>query len=501
MPARTGQEYLEGLRATPREVWINGERVADVTAHPGLRRGAESMAHLYDMQHDPALRDEMTYVSPSSGQRVGMSFLMPKDQHDLARRRGMMKRWADATGGMMGRTPDYLNSSFMALAAAADFFSGNRPQFGDNVRRYYEHIRENDLCLTHTLINPQANRARGVDQQPDPYLPAGIVRETDEGVIIRGARMLATLGPLSDEIAVFPSTVLKAEGPDAAKYAFAFSIPCTTPGLKFQCRESFDIGRSHFDHPLGSRFEEMDSVVLFDDVLVPWERVFLLGDVERCNNAYGATNAVLHMAHQVVVKNIAKAEFVLGVACLMVNSIAVDQFQHVQEKLAEIILAVETMRACVRAAEADASIDQWGVMCPSRAPLDVARNTFPKMYPRLVEIIQLLGASGLMAIPTEADIRGPLSGDIDKFFVAANANARERIRLFHLAWDVACSSFGARQVLYERFFFGDPIRMMSALYTIYDKQPAIERVRAFLHQDDPPTAPQADKEAAPTVRG
>jgi 4-hydroxyphenylacetate 3-monooxygenase len=315
----------------------------------------------------------------------------------------------------------------------------------------------------------------GPAQQSDPTIVARIVAETDQGLVISGGRMLATLGPVADEIAVFPSTVLRGQ-PGAEDYAFAFAIPCSTPGVRFLCREGFDLGRSAFDHPLASRF---------DRVLVPWERVFLARDVDLCNDCYGDTNAVVHMAHQVLVKNVAKAEFMLGLASLMAETIGITQFQHVQEKIAEIITYLEAMRACLRAAEADASPDAYGVLCPARAPLDVARNLFPRWYPRMAEIVQLLGASGLMALPTERDLEGGAGADIEKYLQARGAPARERIRLFRLAWDATLSSFGGRQALYERFFFGDPVRMMSALYTVYDKEPAMERVRAFLERDKP----------------
>src|SRR5690606_22513705 len=226
-------------------------------------------------------------------------------------------------------------------------------------------------------------------------------------IVIRGCRMLATL-PISDEIMVFPSTLLKSPEQDAP-YAFGFLIPNDTPGLRFICRESLDYGRSHFDHPLGSRFEEMDAVVVFDDVFVPWESVVLYRDVERCNQAYARTGSVVHMAYQVVVKNVAKCEFVLGLAALLVDTIAVERFQHIQEKLAEIWVSLETMRAFLRAAEADAALDEWGVMRPAWSPLDAARNLFPRLYPRLIEIVQQIGASGLVAMPTASDLSGPLA--------------------------------------------------------------------------------------------
>jgi 4-hydroxyphenylacetate 3-monooxygenase len=268
--------------------------------------------------------------------------------------------------------------------------------------------------------------------------------------------------PFADELMVFPSTLLKSPERDGP-YAFGFVIPTDAPGLKLICRESVDYGRSRFDHPLGSRFEEMDAVVVFDDVFVPWERVLLYRDIERCNAAYARTGAVVHMAHQVVVKNIAKCEFMLGLAALLVDTIAVESFQHIQEKLAEIWVNLETMKALLRAAEADAALDEWGVMRPAWNPLDAARNLFPRLYPRMVEILQQIGASGLVAMPTEQDLAGPLAADIAHYYQAARAEAFERIPLFRLAWDACLSAFASRQVLYERFFFGDPVRMAGAL--------------------------------------
>jgi len=202
MPARTGQQYIKGLQEQEREVWLRGERVEDVTTHPGLRNGVRAVAALYDMQHDPALRGEMTYVSPSSGDRVGLSFIIPRTKEELEQRRVMMLHWARTTCGMMGRSPDFMNVTYAAWAGAADYFAQNRPEFGKNLRRYYEYIREHDLTLTHALINLQRSRATSGVFNLEEGTALRMVRETDTGIVVRGARILATLGPLSDEIAL-----------------------------------------------------------------------------------------------------------------------------------------------------------------------------------------------------------------------------------------------------------------------------------------------------------
>ena len=244
-----------------------------------------------------------------------------------------------------------------------------------------------------------------------------------------------------------------------------------------------DYGRNHYDHPLGSRFEELDAVVIFDDVFVPWERVFLYRDVEACNEAYVATGAVVHMTHQVMYKNIAKTEFLLGLVSLMIDAIGIERFQHIHEKTAEIWINLEVMKALLRVAEMDAAPNDYGMVTPAWDPLDAARNLYPRLYPRMIEIVQKIGASGLVAMPTRADVYGPLAEDIKKYYQARRLEARERIPLFRLAWDTALSAFGTRQVLYERYFFGDPVRMAGALFFSHDRSKYMDKVRDFLERN------------------
>ena len=483
MPARTGQQYIDGLSENPAEVWIRGERVDDVTTHPSFQNGVRSLAALYDQQHDSATKDAMTFKSPSSGEPVGLSFIIPKTIDDLVKRREMMTHWAWESCGMMARTPDFLNNAVSGWAGSSDYFSDNRPEFKDNVLRYHEHIRENDLTLTHTLVNLQRRRDSAIADNIEEQVALTVVKETDAGIVVHGSRILATLGPISHEIAVYPTrthTLAK----DSWRQAFSFALPCATPGLKFICRESLDLGRSSFDHPLGARFEEMDALVFFDNVLVPWERVFLLGDVDMCNAYATATQSTAHTGQQVVNRTVVKTEFLLGLTSLMAETLGSTQVPHVQERIGEIVVYLETLKACVRAAEADAKLNQWGVMCPAQGPLIAARNLYSStIYARLAEIVQLLGSSSLMALPAEADFDTPIAPELERYLATDTTGAKDRVRLFHLAWDVACSAFGGRQVLYERFFGGDPVRNAMLLYQSYDKTNAMDRVQRFLERE------------------
>lgn len=484
MPARSAHDVLARLQKNPPNLWVDGEQVTDPTVHPMTANACRSLAALYDLQHRPDLVDTMTFESPTTGDRVGMSFIVPETRNDLARRSSMHRTWANSHLGFMGRAPDYLNVNVMAAGMASGYFDRCDPRFGRNIANYFELVRENDLALTHALTNPQVDRSKRDSEHADPYIALGLVRETSDGIVVRGARMLATL-PISDEILIFPSTVLQ-RSDDMKPYAMAFAIPNDTPGLMFQCREPLDAGRSHRDHPLGSRFDEMDAMVFFDDVLVPWERVFLMNDVELANGAYGGTGAVLHMAHQVVNLKIAKTEAILGTMQAAVDMIGTGHYQHVQEMIAETIVVLEIMKALQVASEVNATVNEWGVMTPARGPLDAARNYYPKVYQRLVEILRLVTSSGLIMIPTGADRDGPMGERIQKFLASAGGSAEDRVRLMRLAWDMTISGFGGRQAHYENFFFGDPVRMKQALYNIYDRSALVERVQAFVADDEWP---------------
>ena len=229
----------------------------------------------------------------------------------------------------------------------------------------------------------------------------------------------------------------------------------------------------------------MDPVVFFDNVLVPWERVFLLGDVELCNNYATGTQSNAHTGHQVLTRFVVKAEFILGLADLMVETLGSGSIPNVQEQVAELITQCNMLKACLRAAEADAAPNEWGAMCPAGAPIQAGRTLFGRnIYPKMVETIQLLGTSSLMALPAEADFDAAIAPEVNQYLATDTSNARDRARLFHLAWDVSCSAFSGRQVLYERMFGGSAVRNAITLFNTFDREPYSRRVRDFLESSD-----------------
>ena len=418
---RSGAEYLAGLD-DGRDVWLEGKRVTNVAEHPGLRRGAETLAGFMDKQAEQKYKKIVTFEEDNRD--IAMSYLIPKSKEDVVKRGAAFYEWATWSNGIFGRTPDYKNASIMAFSAAAKFLEEGKVEFADNMRRYYHYAATNDKVLTHSLLNPTVNFAEAKAGRSSADVTLKVIKENDAGIFVSGARLLATLGPQADEVEVFPSTLLDRQKDEHLEYAFAFMAPVNSPGLRMICRDSYDHGKSHYDAPLSSRYEEMDAVVTFKNVFVPWERVFIYREPLLCNRAFAETNAVTQMMHQVI----------------------------------------------------------CGKLVPLRRPLDTSRNLFPKMYPRLIELVQLLGSSSLMATPSELDLTNDIADDVTQYFQLLNLESKDRIALFRMAHDLSVSGFGGRQTLYERFFFGPPNVMASIYYDLYDKDDMIDRVNDLLNQ-------------------
>jgi 4-hydroxyphenylacetate 3-monooxygenase len=492
MGIRTGKQYLSALR-DDRVVYMDGERVTDVTSDPRFAAAAGTVAELLDIQHRPELLDTMTFKSPTSGERVGMSFLEPRTQEDLARRRKCLKTWADATYGMFGRSPDFMNVMLTGIATAHEMFDRDNRAYGDNVRKYYDLCRENDLVMTHVLVNPQVDRSKPVDKQ-DKDLAAKVVKEDDKGIYITGARMVSTLAAFSDEIMVMPSSYIQT-GPDALDYAFGCALPVATPGMTYISRPAvlpYKAG-SFLDYPLSYRLDESDAVVIFENVFVPWERVFMYRDPAMCNQLYMRTQAGGHTSTQSAVRALAKAEFMLALGLSLAKSTNITEHLHVQGMLAEMMLFVENIKALIVASEAQAKTSPWGTLVPEGMPLWVNRMNFPKMFIRCCEIIQLLGAGGLVAVPSNAEFGGDVKHLVEKYYQSANSDAQHRVRLFRLALDASMSTFSGRQQLYERYYTGDPVRLYGTFYNMYKKEPFYQRIDEVLED----MARRADEFDAP----
>jgi 4-hydroxyphenylacetate 3-monooxygenase oxygenase component len=466
MAARNGTAYREGLRRqTGKRVFLSGRQVEDVVTDPALARPVASIADLYDLQCDPARRADMTFRVDSED--FGLSFLIPRTSEDLARRRGAMACWAEASFGMVGRSPDYCNSVLMSFVES-EFFKRVGADFHRNVTRYYDHVAQNDLFLTHALNNPQTDRSKTSAQLDNPFTHLGIVSETADGLTVRGAKILATHGPTAEELIVYPPPMSLAPGDE--KHALAFAIPTDTPGLRFICREPFDDGSlSVWDHPLGARFEEPDATVIFDDVLIPWERVFLHGNVALGNALFADGSIQAHTGHQTAVRGLVKCRFVAAVAVALARLLKIDGFLHVQEKLGELLSYVQLIEGALHLSELRAEPTERGAIRPAWAPLQSLRYQIPRFYERMLQVTQTLGSSAILSNPMESDLHGQVGTDIETYFVGTGIAARDRIHLSKLVWDVTGTQFAQRMLQYERYYAGDPLRVAAAIYLRHDK--------------------------------
>jgi 4-hydroxyphenylacetate 3-monooxygenase oxygenase component len=477
MPARSGAEFLKGLK-DDRSIWVGDDKVSDVAGHPALAGAAQALAATYDLQHEYAA--DCLMPDPETGEPINVSHMIPRSAQDILRRHNGFARTAEYTVGVMGRTPDYMNVTYAGFAGRCDEWAANGNDAGaDNLVRYQKFLRRNDISLTHTIVQPTIDKAQGDVPKPGNDVALHKVGETEHGMIVRGARILATLAPFADELAVYPGHPLP---PDTEGYALSFCIPMATPGLKFICRDSYAGSHNTFDHPLSARFDEQDAFVIFDDVEVPWDRVHINCNVAVYNQVM-STGWFPNVMQQTMIRAQTKLEFAWGLATRMTEAIN-DKTPPTLQMLGELWTYGEFARACVESAERNAFEFGNGVWFPHGAPLSALRATLPFWFPRVNEIIRLLGSHNLLAAPTAAQLADPtLRPLIDQFMRGAGGvTAEQRARIFRLAWDFSGSALASRGEQYERFYLASGARNREMAHRAGNRDRADRLVDRFLNE-------------------
>jgi 4-hydroxyphenylacetate 3-monooxygenase oxygenase component len=469
MAVRDGKAFIRGLR-DDREVWYAGRRVDDVTTCPEFAGSIQSLARLYDMQHDPAHRDVLTVEAPELGEVVGRSFQIPRTPDDLRRKRDAYVRWAEATCGMMGRSPDFMNAMTTALAAKRSFFAELSEARADAVVAYWRYIATHDLFLTHALLDPQLDKGRLRHLQEDPGIALRVIDRTKDGLVVHGIKRIATAAPYADEILVwpFPPTFQPGEEP----YANVFALPMNTAGLKTICRPSFAHRGRAGDRPLSSRFDEMDATVVFDHVLVPWHRVFLHEDIRMLNRMYKDTRMRELTAHQTNARLEVKLGFVYAVILRMAEASGLAGKPEIMEMLGEAATKVEVLRNTTRSAELQATVDpDNGVLYPDLFALAAGRALGPVYYPEMLDMIRRVGGGGLVQLPVSMDeFDSPIGEELARSLRGAGISGRDKTRLFMLAWDLVGSEFAARHELYEMNYAGERGGILAGIQREYGRK-------------------------------
>ena len=442
MAARTGADFLAGLK-DDREIWLGGERVENAATHPALSGAAHAIAEVFDLQHQEA--DLCLMPDPETGELINVSHMIPRSRADLQRRHKGLERIAEYSVGLMGRTPDYMNVTYAGFAGEHAIWAADR------LVAYQKHIARADLSLTHAIVHQTVNRALG--GVPTGFDPVQLhkVADTEHGILVRGSRVLATLAPFSDEMAIYPAAPMPNADPS---HALCFCIPMSTPGLKLFCRDSVSVATNRFDHPFSSRFDEQDAFVIFDDVEVPRDRVFIDGNLAAYNTVV-RHGWYPNIMQQTMIRARVKLEFAWGLTTLMTDAIG-DAQPRTIPMLGEIWAFAQLARSAIQAAETNASGDGTGFWCCEEAPLMALRTALPRWFPRVNEIIRELGAHNLLTTPTAAQLADPaLRPLIDRYLSGAGTvDAERRARIFRLAWDFAGTGLASRNEQYERFYLG-----------------------------------------------
>ena len=490
--SRTGRQYIESLR-DDRVVFVDGERVKDVTTHPGFAGPVAAIARLYDIAASPEHREVMTYPSPRTGQPVNKAFLPPRSVDDLRARRRAHRMWADATYGLMGRSPDHVPGFLTGFMLRADLFASAGARFGDNVVAYYEKVRDEDLYVSYVIVPPQIDKSKASHEQRDPHQVAGVVAERDGGIVVRGAQILGTGSAMSNEVLLTNIIPLK---PGDENHAISCAIPINAPGVRMIVRRPYAAGQpSVFDYPLSTRFDETDAVLIFDDVFVPWERVFIYRNVVLTGAQLFDTPAHVLGNFQAQVRFGSKAEFLVGLAYKIAEANGVGKLPATMTVLGEMASYASMASGLVLAAENDCARDpERGFVYPN--PQYVYANNWLQAtyYGTLLNYIRELSGAGLLQVPaTYRDWENAdTAADMNRFLRPPGGDAVDRVKLFKLAWDLVGSEFAGRHAQYELFYAGARALTTSVrLYKAYDYAGAARRVDDCLAGYGLPGRPKA----------
>jgi len=463
---RTGADYLRSLN-DGRRVFVDGELVKDVTAHPAFRGAARSIAMLYDIAAAPELRERMTYTSPKTGEPVHRAWQIPRTHADLRARRLFSETWAEATFGLMGRAPDHVAGFFTGYAAAPKFFaSAGQQKFADNLVAFYEFMRDNHIYCSYALIPVQIDRSKPAHQQSDPTLYAGVVKERDDGVVIKGAQQLATGGAISDYIHL---SCINPLSPGDENYANCLAVAVAADGVKLYPRKPYASAGSAAEYPLSARFDESDSYVVFDNVFVPWERVFIYRNVELTRDQWRKTPSHLYGNHQAQVRYVTKLRFMMGLAQRMNEMTGNIANPAVIGMMGELASLVSIFEAMLLAHEVMGTIED-GVLWPSRTAYYAANSMQSEFNGRMLELIREMAGAAFITLPSsDADFENPeIAADIERYMRSGSADAKSRIKLMRLMWDFLGSEFGSRHAQYEKFYGGPAFLAKQNLYRNFD---------------------------------
>jgi 4-hydroxyphenylacetate 3-monooxygenase len=462
---KTGAEHIKSLK-DGRTVYIDGERVADVTQHPAFRNSVQSAAMLYDFQSRPENIELMTFKPDGSNRRINRAWQMPRNHAEMVQRRKAMQAWAEQSCGFMGRSPDHLASTLVGQRMGIEVFRKHGEDRAKALAGYFEEASRNDYFLTYVIINPQAERGKDWGEQAEE-LVARIVDEDSGGITVRGAKMLGTSSIMANEVLVANLQPLK---PGEEDLAFSCALPMNAKGLRVLSRKSYEAAAvSVFDNPISSRFDENDALIYFDDVKVPWERVFVHRDTDMCRAQFHDTPGHAYQNYQAQIRLSVKIKFLIGLAHKITEAIGTTNMPPIREQLGFLAANVSMIHAMMAGMEIEGNMrGEWWV--PNKHYMYSAQVLTQDLYPRVIHTLRDLAGGALIMLPSSVrDFADPeLKRIIGLTQRSAKMPPEDKVKFLKLAWDAIGSEFGSRHTQYEMFYAGARFVTTGHSYRTFD---------------------------------
>jgi len=451
---KSGAEHLETLR-DGRTIYVGSERIKDVTTHPAFAEGARTVAAIYDLKRAPEHLAVTSYEE--NGELFSSYYLRPRSRDDLRKRSRTHKLIADLTFGLFGRSPDHVPGIISGLAMKPEVLDRSRQGFSQNLLRHWDHMRRHDVYAAFAVVPPPGTRNPDIHSEERRANPGlRIVKETDDGVVVSGMKMLATGAVYANEILIGNLTPL---APEFKQYAVTTCIPCDAPGLSLWSRRPYAPTGTAMDYPLSHRFDETDCVVVCKDVKIPWDKLFVHDDAELARSCYILTPANCLQNHQSNVRFWAKMSLVVGLASRIARSSGIEAIPAVREQMGRLAALEATMGALVQG-QIEACED-WpggpeGYVCFNRRYMYAALNWSQEHHTEIVDSLRGLMGANPLQMPGDASLLDDpaLRQQFEESFATPYMEPVARWKLLKLAWDLVGSEFAGRHQLYERFYAG-----------------------------------------------
>ena len=477
---RTGEQYRDSIR-DGRQVWINGERVNDVTTHPMFKPIVDIRARIYDMAHEKATQGVMSYVEAITGERNAIGLKLPYTQQDWHDKRLAVDTVLDDVGGIATRVGDETIGEMWSLYDGKDVLNEVDPRFAENIERHIHRTLLEDPFHVSANTDPKGDRSKPPQEQ-DPDMLLHVVKETDAGIVVRGAKY-ETAAAYANQAFVKP-TIANWGDAKLSDYAVGFIVNMSAPGLKFICRTGFAGRANPDDYPLSNRCDEIDTLLIFDNVLIPWEDVLFY----QHTKAATFIRATLHRysAFAFVQRNLRLADLMIGTALFNARQTGLEKQQAVQEKLSTLAVYRETINAHLTASIACGERSPAGLMMPNQSLLYTGRVQACSRLHEMMHLARELCGGQICVTPDAASFANPEISDwLDKYYtVNENWVSDDRRKLLAFARDMLNSDYAGHRLTFQLFAQSPPFAHLGAVFRNFDFDSTLGYVKKAANLSD-----------------